>query len=485
MRIKKAAVIIMAAALAFWGVSCGSSSQSQTDEQTLADKIETKLSAYQTDLADSSAIRQSNADVSSYVADWAKNKGISYDKVGKTIIMKVESSKKYKKTPKTVIICPYDSAQFQNYESAITSALYLAKNNENTGKLYVIFTPMPGRDLSAVRQIPSKYLSGSDTRIFILNGGQKAQYAISTAQGSNYEFTQKINRTKPQYKNTYKISYTGLPGGILNSDVSEQTNPLIVMTDLLTSLKNRGISYEIASLHGGNIGNYYPDSASMTITIDPDDVEAFTEYMDKQVENRTERNQEINDDDPPVFKYKAVKDRPSSVLTKRSAERFVSYMYTTLNGTYSPDEETTDQSTSEDTVSVTCVTRIVVGSSTIRIYSAASSTDKDILNDIDHGERTLAGLSGLTYRKTASIPAWKGNSDEDFQTAVTDAYHSFNSKDATLAESPSPSCAYYIQQKNKKADMVSLTVTESTINETTGMLVQFLIDSLPDDSGNN
>lgn len=478
MRAKKIIAAFTAASFLIFAVGCGTPKEGKKEDD-LSEKIQSKVEAYQTDLHDSSAVQNSNSSVKEHLVNWAKSKGVRYtsDKHG-NVIMEVPSSKKYKKADPTVILCPYDTSQFNHYETALTSALYIVKNNEKTGKLTVIFSPVKSRNLSAVKTINNKYFSGNHTKIFVLNGGQKAQISLNSAYGSSYRFTQKISRTKPKFKTTYQISYSGFEGGIPSTDVNSTINPIDTLCGILSSLKNRNIGYELAFINGGDIGNYYPQSASMTLTVDPDDESDLKAYLDKQVEKKKKSNEKRNKDNPAVFQYKKVEKKPTSVISKNSLNKFINFMYTSLDGEY----RSSDGDNNDEIRSITSVTGLRTGPRSISILACASSLDRDTLTEIDSGEKTLAHLSSLNFRKTASVPAWKApSSNTDFTNAVKKAYKNFNNTSITYTDAVTPTPNAWILDKNRDAEIISVTVTEDIGTEITGCIITYLQDEIKTD----
>ena len=54
--------------------------------------------------------------------------------------------------------------------------------------------------------------------------------------------------------------------------------------DLLAYFKTNSLIYELADIRGGESGNLYPRSASVTIVIDEDDMEKFQKRIDSAIE---------------------------------------------------------------------------------------------------------------------------------------------------------------------------------------------------------
>ncbi|NLD11356.1 MAG: aminoacyl-histidine dipeptidase [Clostridiales bacterium] len=467
MKRKKIAILLLITCL-ITGMSLMTSCNNTEDPtKDLSAKLDSKLNAYKTDLQDSADTMNSNKNIRNYLTSWAKEKGISYnvDKAG-NVIMTSDAGKGYKEVAPTVILCSYDESQFSSYIDPIVMALYTIKNNESTGKLTVIFTAENGHSLSGVKSLSSSYFT-DDTNVFCINSGQKGLFATKTGASSSYRSTQSISYTTPTLTKAYKISMTGLPGGQPDSKTSDMINPITRMSSLLSSLKSSGISYQLASINGGDDDDLYAKSASMTIVIDANKEESFIEKMDKATEKFNEKNK----DEFKGIKYSYKKvSMPSKVISTSDCNRFVSFMYTLLDGVYYKDDD-------GNLVSITNISSIKTTDSSIRIGSVAYSLDKANLKEIDTGEETLCNLSGISYKKTSSIPLWEGKSDTKFTTAVAAAYKDYVSQTLTYSDSVPSSLASYIAQKNSKCDIISITVNDNVVKDCTGALVTYLIDT--------
>ena len=445
-----------------------------TKKQTedLSAKLNSKLDAYKTDLQDSASTMKTNANIRSYLTSWAQSKGIKYstDQAG-NVIMSIKSSSDYKSVAPTVIVCPYDKNQFNNYINPVAMALYTIKNNEKTGKLTVIFTQESGHDFSGVKALDSKYFTDS-SNVFCLNGGQKGLFGLKSGASSTYAFTESIDRKTPAYTKAYKVTLSGLPGGQPDSKISKMINPITKLESLLASLKSSSIGYELASFNGGNDGSLYAKSASITIVVDADKEVNFKEKMDTQTQNF---NKKYAEEYPGVkYSYKAV-SVPSSVLTTSSCSRFVSFMYTLFDGVYHGNDE--NKNNSDELLSINNISTIRTTDSAIKISSVAYSLDPATLKLIDSGEKTLCSLSDVKYKKTSSIPLWTGKTDTDFTKAVSDAYDQYSSQTLTYTDSVTSSNANFIKQKNSKCNIMCITVNDNVVKDCTGTLITFLRNS--------
>lgn len=465
----KAFIIITCLLLsAFLLSGCGKSEKNEEKNKDLDKKISAKLDAYQNDLMDNEDAVKSNKDIRNYLINWAKAKGITYEKDSyDNIIMRIPSSGKYKSAPPTAIICSYDRLNYKSSIPVISMALYAAKNNEKTGDLSVIFTQESGHDFYGIKRLKKTYFK-KGTRIFSLNPGEKGMASISSGTSSSYKFTQTISKKAPSYTSAYKICIKGLTTNEPDTLINDITNPITKLEGLLVSLKNKGIGYEIAAFKGGVSSNLYAPSASLLITVDPNKEEVFTEKMKEETETWNKKNNKKNPEAKYSFKKAEV---PSTVVSGNDGNKFVNFMYTTISGIYEKDEDT------NDTVSICNVSQIDVSGNRIIIGAVAHAVSDSKLKAIDTDTETLCNLSDIRFRKTGHTPLWKGKKNTDFTDTFAKTYESVTNKKLEYVDSTVATGASYIAGKNKDTELISLTVNKDILNDCTESIIRYLLNS--------
>ena len=290
--------------LSLIGTSLFSLSGCAEEEEDLSVKIQEKIVAYRTDLEDSAATLTSDEAIRDYLLSWAKQKGINCTTdSSQNVIMSVKSSKEYKEANPTVILCSYDAKQFEDCIIPMACALYLAKNNENTGKLRIIFTNDSGHSYDGIKALSKNYFT-DNTSVFCLNYSDRNMWSTNTGGRSTYRFTTKVSYTEPSNDKAYRIKIGGLPGGIPSSRISSYPNAIKELGNLLAYFKTNALIYELSKVSGGSNANTYPKSVSATIVIDEDDTDKFEARMETAIEN-------FNDD--------YLEDYPEATYTYQSA----------------------------------------------------------------------------------------------------------------------------------------------------------------------
>lgn len=430
----------------------------------LSEKIENKTEAYKTDLFDSMDSLTSNEKLEDYLYNWAETKGIRVTKDDDILIMNVDGSIEYKDAPPTIIVCPYDINNMSTMNPIIMT-MYALKNNEETGRLTVLFVPEEGHDMAAYTKMKKKYFKNS-ANVICLNGDNSAIVSEITGGASTYKFTRKLNTSAPKNMVAYRIVIQGLARSLMDNKINMKINPIVEANTLLATLKKSSIDYEIASISGGSRDSLYPGSCIMTITVDEDRQALFEKRLNSRIESFDKRKQTVDPD--AVYEYTKI-NTPDRVITQADSANLVAFIYTLLEDEYYRDEE-------NDMLIAVCDTSYIrTKNGKVTIGSTAYSTDEAILKEIDEAFETLCGLSGFEYKKTSEVPCWSTTADSELSKKIKQAYSKYTGKKLTVQPSVTPGSAGYVEALNDKCNLITMTVNDSTMKDFTGTLMRYLI----------
>ncbi len=487
-----AAVVTLSGVLMFTTTACqprtqAAAQQSQTTQSssdagstqqagpTSTTTLAQKLSAYEIDLQESTKALGSNSGIRSYLRNWATSRDIacSVDSAG-NVIMTKPSSTEYEKAAPTVIICPYDSLQETEGIAPIASALYIMNNNESTGELTVIFTQEKGHRFTGAKALNSSLFTDK-TRVFYLNGTSKGQFSLKSASSMLLQFTHSLKYTKPEYNLTYKITMQGLDRGQANSDISDNSNAILRMKDLLDYMDGANIGYNLASFQGGTDDGLTPGEATLTVCIDPNSQEKFIAHMDSV----TERFNADRAHEHPGATYLYQKTTtPTKVISKTSTQNTLAFMYTLMNGMYRNNKDRLSEADTEP-YSLNNISYVKTNSSEIKINSVTNSLLDSDLTEIKDAQKTLAGLTNTKVAVTYRSPMWTGNENDEFVTDVSTAYKNYYGSALKYSDSYAATGAAYIQRKNPKTQIVVLNMNDSVLEACTGTIIDYLINTVP------
>ena len=438
---------------------------SKTKLKGLDEKIENKTEAYKTDIADSMSSLTSNDKIAKYLMNWAENKGIRVKEDDGIIIMNVDGSIEYKDAPQTVIVCPYDVTNFSNSVNPLIMTMYALKNNEETGRLTALFVPEKGHDLSAYEKMKKKYFRKNEN-VICLNGDIHAVVSERTGGASIYEFTKNLKTTSPKNLVAYKIRISGIASNQMDNKINMKINPIIEINNLLANLKKSSVDYEIASIAGGREDSLYPGTCTLKMTVDEDRQALFEKKLNSRIESFDKRKQ--SEDPNAVYEYEKI-DLPDKVISQAESAKLVAFIYTLLEDEYYRDEET------DHLIAVCDTSYIRTKKGKVRIGSTAYSIDDNVLKEIDDATDTLCGLSEFKYKKISSVPSWESETENSLSERIRKAYSKYTGKDLIIQPTVTAGSAGYVKKLNDKCNIISITVSESTMKDLTGTLMNYLI----------
>ena len=467
---RRTLILIILACVTLLSLSLFSCEEKRPDgisKAALTEKIENKLDAYKTDLLDSGKAFSSNEKASKYLLNWADSKGIRAKEDDGIIIMNVDGSEEYKNAPATLLLCPYDEMMFEDSVHPLLLSFYVLKNNENTGKLTALFIPELGHDFSSVSSLKKKYFK-KGMNVICLSGDAHANVSTTTGSCATYEFTEKMSMSKPKNEKAYRITINGITPSQVDNKINSKINPIIEINALFAALKRSSVDYEIAKFSGGRKSLLYPGSCTADIIIDEDRNSTFLKQINRRLESFETRKQE--EDKNAAYQFREI-PVPGKSLSMNDSSRLVSFVYTLLEDEYARNDET-------DELEAICdVSYIRVRNGLIKIGSTVCSIDETILEEIDDAEKTLAGLSGFKCKNTGNIPGWSSAEDSAFAESIKNAYKTYTGKKVTVTSTVTPSNAGYVSKLNDKCNILAITVSENTVKDLTGTIMQYLIDS--------
>ena len=438
----------------------------KNEEVDLSAKIEQKIVAYRTDLEDSASTLTSTKAIKKYLTSWAETKGIDYEvDEANNVILKIKAAAPYKDAPPVVVLCGYDAEHFANCIDPMSVALYVAKNNEETGKLTVIFTENKNHVFSGIQALDKKYFP-DNANVFSLNSGSKNMWSVTTAGNSTYTFSGNIDRTEPKGNKAYSISINGLPGGVPDEKIASYPNPIKELGDLLAYFKTNSVIFELAKINGGTSGNLYPKSTSAVIVIDEDDHEKFEKRITTAIENFNDKYEDYG----AVYSYKEVKT-PDTVLTSDDMNKLVSVLYTLVDGVYERDEE-------DEILSITNIGAIKCNGDSCTVYASGNSLTETGLNQIDLSYTTICGLSNIKYKKTSAQDGWfiEKPDENPFVQEVSDAFKEYSDGTMKYRNNIAVTNCSYVYDKNPDCNLMSITVNWKRIEKYAGTLITFMLN---------
>lgn len=436
------------------------------EEVDLSAKVKKKITAYRTDLEDSAATLTSSEAVKKYLCNWAESKGIDYETDdADNVILQVEASEAYKDAEPTVLVCGYDAEHLNNCIDPISVALYVAKNNEATGELTVIFTEDEDHEFNGIKELDDSYFT-DDSNVFVLNGGAKNMWSTTTAGNAAYTFSSAIERTETRGNKAYEISITGLPGGVPDEKIASYPNPIKELGDLLAYFKTNSVIYELDEINGGTSGSLYPKEASCVIVIDENDYEKFEKRITTAIDNFNDKYERYG----ATYAYEET-EVPESVLSTDDMNKLISILYTLIDGVYERDED-------DNIISITNIGAIECADDTCTVSASGNSITEIGLNQLDLSYTTICGLSELEFEKTSSQEGWSIEKPEEdpFVQEVAAVFKEYSDGTMEYRDNIAVTNCSYIHDMNPDCDLMSISVNYKRIAKYAGTLVTFMMN---------
>lgn len=463
--------LILIVLLLLVGIVYGASrliSSPEEEEPSLEEVLTEKQSAYETDLVDSLGSLDTNQHVADYLLNWAKNKEIDAvaDENG-NVIFTVKASKGHEDGPATAIVTVFDANHMENCVEEMAVAMCIAKNAQNHGPLKVLFLGENDGDRRGALALDEGHLK-DDTFVFCLGDGANSKVSTVTGGYAHFRITSKLHREQPSYDTAYRISLNHCPVQVADEQIGQLPNAIKTLGDVLANFKSTSLLFELSSFSGGSGELLTPESASMTIIIDSNDVGKFTSRMDSVIEKFYDKYQGDYPDVEYIYEEVAL---PKRVISHEDTENLVSLMYTAMDGVYTRD-------TSGNVIALTNMGSISTKDSRLQIDVAAMSCDTDVMEEMQETYETICGLCDVTFRGSEKHDLYDGNQNPAMESFLGDFEDAFRSYTGDLSMKIEPAVEFtacsILHEKKPDLPLLYCAVTEKTKYKFSGAIVTWM-----------
>ena len=441
--------------------------KNQDETPTLKEIVDEKLSAYETDITDSLESFTTNKDIANYLLNWAKNKKIdvSCDSSDNVIYSVKAGSKELKDKTPVVIVCEFDSSNMDGYIAPMAAALTVAKNAQNNQPFKILFLSSKNGNHMGAQDISARYFN-KDTRVICLGNSNSTKISLETGGYEEYVVSRKLRYTKTSYDKAYKIKITGIPSEISNSTIDSRPNAVKTLGNLLAYFNSTSFNFEIASFSGGEGANTTPENAYVTLVINSDDTEKFTNKMTSAIDKFNDKYLENYPEAKYTFEEVPL---PDKVIKKSNADDIVSLMYTAINGVYYKDDD-------GNIVSLTNIGSASSKNSKLRILVSALSYSEESMSEIRDSYKTISGLSNMKFAQVEKYPIFNGSEEsealiEAFSTAFSDFT---DGSDIDVKSSVEFTPCSFIKTKNENCSIFFCSMTDKSKKKIAGSLLKYL-----------
>lgn len=408
----------------------------------------------------------SGYDVSSYLYNWGKDhKLIARTLSGGNVVITKPASVPDRSLPETVIQCSISKDNSKDASQQAAVALAALINVKENGKVAVLFTMNDNHAFDGAKRLTAGNL---DSDYFIhLDSGENSAINTGTAGTSQYLMSLKYKRTPPIGTIGYKITIAGFEGGDSSQLSGSSPNPIIVLSNFITSCRASGLLVELADFEGGKSAATFPKRATITVSVDQTSETKFltraNASRDKFLEKYLEKIPNL------TYAIKKV-HAPKSVISSDDSANILSLLYTTINGVYKTSGDNGDG----DLIAMANMGKITIGNGKMKLSVLARSTSSSVLKEMLDSYHSTAYLSNASFKVVARTKIWPYSEENPFAKDFITVASTVGLKDLTAQPSFKQSECPIFYEKKKDIDMISFSVTNNDAFLDAKTLIVFL-----------
>lgn len=400
------------------------------------------------------------------LTDWCDVNNVKFTiDDNKNVIIRKTSSNADKHTPTTVLAMEYNSKTFQQDISAYAVAEYFAKHGLNHGDVNVVFFCNDNNHHTGARNISKKYIP-KKSRIILLTQGESSGISRSSFGNSLQSVSIPYKKVSRRCDSALRIRIGGIPTGVPSQATSGQPNPISLLANVLTHLKSKSVSFQLADVKVESNGNMSPTGIQATILIDSYSMESVTTYLDDRIEDFEDDNKKDFPDS--YYEYKELTEQlPSTAYSKKAVNRLITFLYTFKDGTYRFDKDNVPEGYKEkDIYGINSIQDLSADGSSLNLRISTMGMNDKYLKQIVKENRNAAELSDVKIGTKITDSPYENTKNELFQL-IQDAYNKANDVSTVDAMIPEkPDCGFtiltFLSAKNRNTDGVHLQITDKT-----------------------
>lgn len=439
-----------------------------TDKRELNNMAD-EVASHQDDVKDTATITK-------LLTDWCdvNNLKCTVDS-NKNVILSSKASNRKDGTPASVVAMEYNAKTFQQDICAYTSAEYLAKHGMNGSDVKVIFLYNDENLHTGARNLSKKYIP-KNSRIVLLSQGEDVAISRNSYANAVQTVSVPYRKTARYCDSALRIKIGGLNAATPSGDTLKQTNPISCLSTILTRLRTKSISFQLADVKVQNNGNMSPSGIEATILLNSYSMESVTTYLDDRIEDFEDDNKKDFPDS--YYEYTELTTLPSYAYSDGATNKLSNFLYTVKSGAYRFDKENVPDGSKEgDLYGFNSIQNLCTQNGKLCVRLSTSAQDSSYLEQIVKENRAAASLSDVKLEtEITDSPYQNGNSN--LYQLVEDAYTKVNDTstvDATIPEEDDETFTVmtYLASKSKGTDAVHVTTTDKAVVRVMNALENF------------
>lgn len=355
---------------------------------------------------------KSQDDMLNYITDWAKDNKLDY-KVdsAKNIIFVQDAVSNKKNISPTVVVVNYNYENAIHNRQVLSSAAMIAATQLRSGKKTVIFVNNENNDGRNYYALDKNYFSDNSKVIYLDYNKNKSYISRESFSKTDQTITIAKNNEAAKFDTVLKINIGGLISDCMGNATGSHTNPIDNLSTVLSRLKSKSITYQIADIRVTNRGNMFPTDLEATIVLNSYVADSLKDYLDKRADAFMDNNESDNPD--CYYKYEFNDNIPEQTISQESSDSITTLLYTLKNGKYQYKETDKIPEGYEvgDVYSIGSVNQIRSDENNIYIDISTQSANKEIEDKLVNDNVSLAEMAKTTIKTTSHYDAFSNKND--------------------------------------------------------------------------
>ena len=337
------------------------------------------------------------------VREWAEDNGISCTDIDEgSMMLNLDATDRFTDAKGTIISCSIGLDDTKQKSQCAAIALSAVKNCSEHGNIRVLFTAVDDKGRYGAEGLDKKYLSMDN---FISIGyWPKTKLFTGSASSTEFTFKRNIQSKTPEGNTAYKVEISDLEGGDSSDRSRKHPNPIITLGELLNSLNQNDLVFELADFNGGSSSGDYAKDASMTIVIDDNYAKKFEERVNAKItsfeESYIEKESDLSFTCAPC-------KMPEKVYSDDDLTNIISLFYTIEDGKIEDEEE------SDDSQAIANVGLAKDNGKTLTIKAKARALSSEQISALATSYESTAKLAQFKLTSEDTYPGWPFKESSD------------------------------------------------------------------------
>ncbi len=334
-------------------------------------------------------------DIKESIKDWAAENEIACSDLGNDdLMLSMDATDDYTNAEGTMISCDICTERGKECSQCAAIALAAIKNSDEHGPVRVLFTASKNGEYYGAKALDKKYLSMDN--FISMDYWQKTKMFTGSTSSTEYTFKRKIKRVSTNGTASYKINISGLEGGDSADRSRKHPNPLIALGDLLNSLNQAHLIFQVSGFNGGSYSGDYARKAEMIVTVEETDAEKLESRVNAKIDEFEEAYLSKEDG----LRYTCAPcGVPKKSYSDEDTTNLISFFYTIVDGKIKASDD-------DDEDYITNVGYARDNGKTLTIKAKARALAKDQIADLTTSYQSTAKLAEFTLSYEDTYPGW-------------------------------------------------------------------------------